>query len=145
MTVERRFLAQAEIAELHREYGVFLCPTRMDTQGVSRDEAMASGLVPITTRVAAVPEFVDDSCGILVDPDDARQLADAIEYLRDNPGRFLELSAAAAQRVREQSGFDATIEREIELLEDRSGALSTEVALGGDSARGEHPPDRPAA
>src|SRR5690606_37063715 len=41
--IEKKFLSQQEIAELHKQYGVFLCPSRMDTQGVSRDEAMGSG------------------------------------------------------------------------------------------------------
>jgi glycosyltransferase involved in cell wall biosynthesis len=36
-------------------------PSRTDTQGVSRDEAMSSGLVPVTNAVAAIPEFVDDT------------------------------------------------------------------------------------
>ncbi|MBN2992439.1 glycosyltransferase [Pseudomonas cedrina subsp. fulgida] len=66
--IEQRYLKQSEIAELHKHYGVFLCPSRMDTQGVSRDEAMASGLVPLTSRVGAIPEFVDDACGFFSGP-----------------------------------------------------------------------------
>ncbi len=116
VTLHKGFLTQREIAALHREHGVFLCPTRMDTQGVSRDEAMASGLVPITMRVAAVPEFVDDACGILVDAEDAGQLADAIEALQADPQRFLRLSQAAAARVRHDSGSDQTIVRELDWL-----------------------------
>jgi FkbM family methyltransferase len=117
--LERRFLTQPEIAALHREHGIFLCPTRMDTQGVSRDEAMASGLVPVTTRVAAVPEFVDETCGVLVDAEDAAGLADAIERLADDAERFQRLSEHAAQRVREQCGFAQTVGRELALLTDR--------------------------
>lgn len=33
VTVERRFAVQEEIAALHREHGVFLVPTRLDSQG----------------------------------------------------------------------------------------------------------------
>lgn len=36
-----------------------LIPTRADTQGVSEDEGMSCGVVPITNNIAAVPEFVD--------------------------------------------------------------------------------------
>lgn len=115
--VEQRFLTQAELARLHRDYGVFLVPTRMDSQGVSRDEAMSSGLVPVTNRVAAIPEFVDDSCGLLAGPEDAAGLADAIERLYRDPALFERLSAAAAARVRTQSGYDATIAREIALFD----------------------------
>src|SRR5690606_1274978 len=32
--LEKRFLSQVEIATLHREHGVFLVPSRMDSQGV---------------------------------------------------------------------------------------------------------------
>ncbi len=116
VTLEKRFLTQAEIARLHRHHGVFLSPTRMDAQGVSRDEAMSSGLVPITNRVAAVPEFVDEDCGLLAPADDAEALAAAIRQLHDDPALFLRLSAAAARRVREQSGFERTIRREIQLF-----------------------------
>lgn len=103
VTIERRFLTQAQIVELHREYGVFLVPTRMDAQGVSRDEAMASGLVPITNAVAAIPEFVDAASGILAAPEDAHGLAAGIRTLREEPGLFEEMSRAAASRVRRQS------------------------------------------
>ncbi len=55
VTIEKRFATQEEISRIHKQYGVFLVPTRMDSQGVSRDEAMASGLVIITNSVAAIP------------------------------------------------------------------------------------------
>jgi FkbM family methyltransferase len=116
VTLERGFLRQEEIAALHREYGIFLVPTRMDAQGVSRDEAMASGLVPITNRVAAIPEFVDEECGILVDAEDHAGLARAIARLYHDPDLFLRLSAAAAERVRRQSSRDQTIARELALV-----------------------------
>ncbi|TQR28849.1 hypothetical protein DMB92_08920 [Campylobacter sp. MIT 99-7217] len=54
ISIEKRFLRQNEISKLHKEYGIFLNPTRWDSQGVSRDEAMSSGLVPITNKLAAI-------------------------------------------------------------------------------------------
>jgi len=114
--LERRFLRQDEIASLYKEYGVCMTPTRMDAQGVSRDEAMASGLVPITNRVAAIPEFVDDNCGILADPEDATGLAQGVRRLYENPELFEKLSAAAAKRVRSQSGVSETISQEIGII-----------------------------
>jgi glycosyltransferase involved in cell wall biosynthesis/spore maturation protein CgeB len=114
--LEKRFLTQREIAELHREYGVFMCPSRIDSQGVSRDEAMASGLVAVTSRVSAVPEFVDPSCGFLAEPESWRGLADAIRALYHQPDLFVRLSKAAAERVRTQSGRDKTLGREVALM-----------------------------
>lgn len=114
--IEKRFLTQEEIKSYHDNYGVFLTPTRMDSQGVSRDEAMSSGLVAITTNVAAIPEFVDNSCAIVVEPENPKALADAIEYLYHNPDAFLKLSKAGNNRVKSQSGFKQTILRELELV-----------------------------
>lgn len=106
----------SEIAQLHKEYGVFLSPTRMDTQGVSRDEAMASGLVPITNAVAAIPEFVDASCGILAPAEDATALADGVCKLYESPDLFEQLSKAAAQRVMQQTAAMRTVAQEIDLV-----------------------------
>jgi glycosyltransferase involved in cell wall biosynthesis len=114
--LDQRFLSQAEIAEMHGNYGVFLCPTRGDTQGVSRDEAMSSGLVPVTNRAGAIPEFVDSHSGILAEREDALGLASGIARLYADPQLFLELSAGAARRVRAQSGPDQTTALELALI-----------------------------
>lgn len=110
------FLTQEQIAAEHKGAGIFLVPTRMDTQGVSRDEAMASGLVPITSAVTAVPEFVDENSGILVPAEDYKAIADSILKLYNDPTLFERLSAGAAARVRRQSGKAQTIEKEIKLI-----------------------------
>lgn len=114
--LERRFLVREEISDLHRDYGIFLCPSRGETQGVSRDEAMSSGLVPVTTNVAAIPEFVDQSCGYLADPEDAESIARAVAELVENPDLFAAKSCAAAERVRLQSRSQAIIDAELSLI-----------------------------
>lgn len=116
VTVERRFLTQPEIAALHRDYGVFLCPTRWDSQGVSRDEAMSSGLVPVTTCISAVPEFVDDECGVLAEPESPQSLADGVFPLVRDADRFKFLSTNAAGRVRTQSAVKKIVQQELQLL-----------------------------
>jgi glycosyltransferase involved in cell wall biosynthesis len=88
----------------------------MDAQGVSRDEAMASGLVPVTSGVTAIPEFVDAGCGFLAGAEDAEGLATAMLQMCRDPALFLRLSSAAADRVRSQSGYAQTIEREIDMF-----------------------------
>lgn len=114
--LKKTFLTHAEIVSLHQEYGIFIVPTRMDAQGVSRDEAMSSGLVPITNAVAAIPEFVDDSCGILAPAENATAMATGISKLVDNPSLFLTMSKAAAQRVRKQTAANIIIKKELSLI-----------------------------
>ena len=111
----RGFLTQTEIAALHKTHGIFLCPTRWDSQGVSRDEAMASGLVAITNRIAAVGEFCDEQSALLCEPESATALAEALLSLIRDPVRFMALSAGGAARV---ASRDATsvIQQELALF-----------------------------
>jgi glycosyltransferase involved in cell wall biosynthesis len=105
-----------QMKQLHSQHGVFLCPSRFDTQGVTMGEAMASGLVCITNRVAAIPEFADDSCAVLVRPNDPQSYAEAIWRTAHNPGWAEGISRSAGSRVREQCGYDQTIARELHVL-----------------------------
>ena len=113
VSIRRGFLTHEQIAREHAVHGVLLVPTRSDTQGVSRDEAMSSGLVPVTSAVAAVPEFVDEECAFLAPPEDHHGLADALRALHRDPERYLGMSRAAAERVRAQSGADHVVAEEM--------------------------------
>jgi len=115
VNLHRQFLSPYDIAKQHKTHGIFLCTTRMDTQGVSRDEAMSSGLVPVSNAVAAVPEFVPDDCGILAGAEDYKGIAEGILKLVRDPELFLKMSANSAKHVREISSADATIPQEIAL------------------------------
>jgi glycosyltransferase involved in cell wall biosynthesis len=116
VSISRRFLRQEEIAVEHSNHGIFLVPTRLDTQGLSRDEAMASGLVPATNAIPAVCEFIDDSCAALALPDDADSLAAAVAAMIDDPTLFLHRSRAAAERIRQDRSNAQIIARELALL-----------------------------
>ena len=116
VTIRRQFLTQREIADEHQRHGVFLVPTRLDTQGVSRDEAMSSGLVPVTNSLAVVREFVDEACSGLARPGDALGLSEELMRMAESPSLFRARSLAAAERVRRQSGHEDIIPKELELL-----------------------------
>ncbi len=116
VTIQKGFLRQQDIAALYHQYGTVLIPSRADTQGVSRDEAMACGLVPVTNAVQAIPEFVDESCGYLAENENYMQMADAIEDIFNHEEKYLEMSKKAAKHVRELSSEEKTIKRELEWL-----------------------------
>ena len=116
ITLEKRFLRQDEIAELNRQYGILLVPTRLDAQGVSRDEGMACGMVPVTNAVEAVPEFVDDDCAILVPPEDYKAMAQGIRELYASPEKFCRMSENAVKRVFSQTSREFTVDKEIALI-----------------------------
>lgn len=116
VSIERRFVSQEEVAALHKDHGMFLVPSRLDSQGVSRDEAMSSGLVPVTNAVTAIGEFVDKDCAILAGAEDARTLVDGIHEVMADPELFTRKSAAAARRAQQQCGAEATAQRELEVM-----------------------------
>ena len=113
VVIDRRFLTPDELRDMYREYGVFLCPSRWDSQGVSRDEAMASGLVPVTNAVGAIPEFVNAECGVLTPAEDFLGLAAGIESLFLDESRFVTMSLNASRRVRRQSDIDSIVAKEM--------------------------------
>ncbi len=117
--LHKGFLPQSQIAELHKSHGIYIATSRMDTQGVSRDEAMSSGLVPIASEVAAVPEFVNESCGMLVPGEDAKAVADAILKLVRNEELFMTLSENAANYVRGKTSKQFTIDKETQLIKSK--------------------------
>ena len=114
--VRNGFLNHEEIAKLHGEYGVFLCPTRQDSQGVSMCEAMASGLVPLASKSSGIPEFVTDGrSGFLTGS--SGELADAMVKLSEEPSLFQSMSAEAAAEIREKCSIEPVVAREILTLE----------------------------
>lgn len=114
--LHRGFLTQSQIAEIHKSHGIYIATTRMDTQGVSRDEAMSSGLVPVANAVAAIPEFVNEDCGILAPAEDAQAVAEGILKLVRNPELFMQMSQNAAEHVRNKTSQKYTINKEVDLI-----------------------------
>lgn len=112
--IQNQFLSQYEIANIHKEYGVFLCPTRQDAQGVSMCEAMSSGLVPVTSNNTAIPEFVDKESGFLTN--NPMEIAKAIKKLYKNPEMFNQMSKNASRKINVKCGKDNTIAKELELI-----------------------------
>lgn len=115
--IYRRFLSQEQISRLHKEYGVFICPTRWDSQGVSMCEAMSSGLVPVSNAVTAIPEFVTHhKTGLLALPESGDSLAHQIEKLYLDSSLFLELSRNAAKEIRKIADEHVVIKKELDVI-----------------------------
>jgi glycosyltransferase involved in cell wall biosynthesis len=75
-----------ELLALYADADVFAFPTRADCYGVVLSEAMASSLPIVTTRVAAIPEAVQDGeSGFVIESDDAEALRDRLERLAQSP------------------------------------------------------------
>lgn len=116
VSIHKGFIDQQEIARLHKQFGIFLCPSRYDTQGVSRDEARSSGLVPITNDVGAISEFVSQSSAELAASEDYEGLAAGIKRLVLDSDLFLEKSMLSAREVRGKVCKKVVLESELMLI-----------------------------
>jgi len=116
ITIQKGAVQQVSIPEVHRQYGIFLCPTRQDAQGVSMCEAMSSGLVPITSNNTAIPEFVTDKqSGFLTNS--PKEIADAIERLYHDPKLFQQIASNAATSIRQLCNIESITQKELTLIE----------------------------
>jgi glycosyltransferase involved in cell wall biosynthesis len=109
--------AQGDVIEQYRNSDVFALACRVTANG-DRDglpnvlmEAQSQSLTCVSTTVSAIPELIDHgTTGILVPPDDADALADALQSLITDPDRRKVLGAAGNDRVRQEfrmeSGLD---------------------------------------
>ena len=74
-------------------------------------EAAHQGLPIVSTRAAAIAEFVDDGAnGLLVSPGAADELAVALERLARDPGLRRRLADAAAHTVRSRFSYEAGVD-----------------------------------
>jgi glycosyltransferase involved in cell wall biosynthesis len=81
-------LSREAIAEWYRRAAVLCLPSIYEGFPVTIVEAMAAGLPVVATRVAGVPEAVDDgSTGALVAPEDAVALAAALDAVLEDIDR----------------------------------------------------------
>jgi glycosyltransferase involved in cell wall biosynthesis len=75
-------------------------------------EYMAAGRPIVATRVGAVPELIEDGVhGLLVPPNDAAALADAIGRFGSDPALAASCAAAARRRVNERYSRAAMLRR----------------------------------
>jgi starch synthase len=93
-------LAKREVIQLLSHATVFVCPSLYEPLGIVNLEAMACGAAVIASRVGGIPEVVADGLtGLLIPPDDAGVLAEAINTLVRDPAQ----AAAMGQRGRDRA------------------------------------------
>ena len=102
---------------------VFVLPSRSEGMGRVLQEAMASGVAVVASRVGGIPELVRDGVsGLLVDPDDPAALAEAIGDLLDDDARRRQLADAGRRFVADSYGLPGLVS-EIEEIYDRAAHM----------------------
>jgi glycosyltransferase involved in cell wall biosynthesis len=121
-----RFRHDCDDAELVEAYRASICvvlpsvyrtiygdETRVpELLGQTLLEGMACGRPVICTRVASMPEIVEDGrSGFIVPPNDPAALADRIKWLREHPAEAAAMGVAARQRVLDKFTWPQVVRR----------------------------------
>jgi glycosyltransferase involved in cell wall biosynthesis len=84
------------VSDVLREGGIFVRPSLTEGMPLTVLEAMASGLPIIATKVSGTSEIIiHNETGILIEPGNVKQLAEAIKYLIESPNEALRLGQNA--------------------------------------------------
>jgi glycosyltransferase involved in cell wall biosynthesis len=85
-------------------------------------ESMACGTPVIGTAVGAIPELVDESSGVLVDPGDSTALAAALIALLSDAERVMRMGVAARERAITHFAWDSVVKKVICVCEEAVSA-----------------------
>jgi L-malate glycosyltransferase len=97
-------LKKREWAKLSENYDFFLNTTNIDNTPISVIEAMALGLVIVSTDVGGMHYLIDhEQDGVLLNPKDEASMACAIDKLIQDPAHAAQLTHNARKKV---EGFD---------------------------------------
>ncbi len=87
-------------------------------------EALASARPVVASRVGAIPEVLDSSCGMLIDPPDAVEFTRALNSLLDQPELCDKLGAAGRRKMELLHDIRKTQEVFASLFEDQRSSVS---------------------
>lgn len=117
-------LAPEQVVPTLAQYDCLLLPTYHPGEGYPGVvlEAYLAGLPVICTRWRALPEIVDEMCGILIAPRSPEQLARAMRSLCDDEALYARLAAGALAK-RDFFASEAWAERFARWCRELAGAL----------------------
>lgn len=99
----------AALAAAYATADLFVLPSRHEGYGIAYTEALANGLPVIACRVGPVPELVREEAALLVPPDDAAPLSNALDRLLEDADLRERMSAAARRRAEELPRWEDTV------------------------------------
>jgi len=93
-------VSSSRLAALYAEADLFVLASRFEGYGMAYTEALSHGLPVIGTTAGAIPETIPDRAGVLVPPNDAAALANALRSVVADTDRHRRLSEGAAAAAR---------------------------------------------
>ncbi len=96
-----------EVAEIMQQLDVFILPSYQESFGVSALEAQACGVPVVVNRIGGLTETIlEQVTGLVMENNQPREIATALEWMWQNPEQRLEMGKKAAAYV--QANFCCT-------------------------------------
>jgi glycosyltransferase involved in cell wall biosynthesis len=108
--------SRTQTASVIADSHIYVCASRHETFGIAPAEALSVGRPVVSTRCGGPEQFVDETCGAVVEPGDAQALADAILRTWQRIDTFAPAQMHA--HVDEQFGPDAFRRRMLALYDE---------------------------
>lgn len=112
------FVPHTQIESYYQESDIFCNPTMDEPFGQVNLEAMACGLPIVGTKVGALPEIITPEVGILIEKNNPKEMARAIEHLIENKEKRLQMGENARKRVEKFYSWDHIVDQYLKLYED---------------------------
>lgn len=93
-------VSSSRLAALYADADLFVLASRFEGYGMAYTEALSHGVPVIGTTAGAIPDTVPQGAGLLVAPDDATALAEALRRVIADPAQRQRLSKGAADAAR---------------------------------------------
>ncbi len=136
-------IAHDEVKELLTQASVFVLPSVTGIDGdvegipVALMEAMAAGLITISTRHSGIPELIKDGIsGFLAQEHDSTAIARHIAWIFDHPNEAAKLGLAGRRTVQQEFNKTTQDEAFAELVEDLVAKSHCDL---GKYSNGNHP------
>ncbi|MDE5882020.1 MAG: glycosyltransferase family 4 protein, partial [Muribaculaceae bacterium] len=82
-------------------------------------ETMARGIPNLSTRVASIPEVIEDGVtGLLIDPGSVEQLTDALRRLLTDRDLRIKLSGNSYNLINERFSLESSVKRRMEIYDE---------------------------
>jgi glycosyltransferase involved in cell wall biosynthesis len=113
------WLSQKQCAVKLQQADVLVLPSLLECGGAALLEAMAMGLPVIATNWGGPTDYVDSSCGILIEPTSrealVNELTDAMLKLAQSPDLRRKMGGAGQDRVRKYFDWERKVDRIVEI------------------------------
>lgn len=109
------YVSDEELRKFYQEATCLVYASLYEGFGLPPLEVMVHGMPVVASNRSSIPEVVGDA-GILVDPEDIDEMADAVLSLLHNQALYQKLSAKAWQRARQFNWRD-TAEKTVSIFE----------------------------